>query len=74
MSIDPVYLDSYTLQSDMRIRIPKSAVANLKAVPGKTRFSFYYDNVNNAIIMRICNPENDSAEVANTNGEGGRNG
>ena len=56
----PVYLDSYTLQSDMRIRLPKSAIANLNAGPGKTRFSFYYDNVNNAIIMRVCHSQEEN--------------
>ena len=57
MNNTSVYLGSYTLQSDSRIRLPKSAITNLNAVPGETRFSFYYDVVNNTIIMRICQPE-----------------
>lgn len=52
-----VYLDSYTLQSDLRIRLPKSAITNLNAIPGQTRFSFFYDSVNNAIVMQICHFE-----------------
>lgn len=55
MNITPVYLDTYTLQSDMRIRLPKSIINNLHAVPGKTQFAFYFDTQKNIIIMSICN-------------------
>lgn len=75
MSNTCVYLGSYTLQSDSRIRLPKSAITNLNAVPGETRFSFYYDVVNNAIIMRVCQSEEKLIGIPNTNGsEDERNG
>lgn len=54
-----IYLDSYILQSDMRIRLPKSIINNLNVIPGKTQFSIYLDTSENSIIMRICN--NDAA-------------
>lgn len=51
-----VYLDSYTLQSDLRIRLPKSIVGNLKVVPGKSSFSFFYNSKDHTIIMKL-NPK-----------------
>lgn len=75
MNNTSVYLGSYTLQSDSRIRLPKSAITNLNAIPGKTRFSFYYDVVNNTIIMRICQPEKKAMPIAsNDDWEGEKNG
>ena len=59
MNNRPVYLDSYTLQSDMRIRIPKSVINNLQAVPGKTEFSFYFDSTTQSVIMKICDKKPD---------------
>lgn len=53
MADTPVYLDSYTLQSDLRIRLPKSIVGNLNVVPGKTCFSFFYNSKDHTIIMKL---------------------
>lgn len=33
-----IYLDTYVLQQDMRIRLPKSVLANLDVEKGKSRF------------------------------------
>ena len=75
MNNTPVYLASYTLQSDSRIRLPKSAITNLNAIPGKTRFSFYYDNINDVIIMRVYHPQKEIIGISNTNDcEGNKNG
>lgn len=70
MKTTPVYLDSYIIQADMRIRIPKSVITNWNAVPGKTRVSFYYDQNTQSIILRVCNDdcsgsESDKDEVKN---------
>ena len=66
MNNTPVYLDSYTLQSDMRIRLPKSVINNLQAVPGKTEFSFYFDSTTQSVIMKICDKKTaDNNEVKN---------
>ncbi len=68
MNNTPVYLDSYTLQSDMRIRLPKSVINNLQAIPGKTEFSFYFDSTTQSIIMKICNKKPDSNDEVKENG------
>ncbi len=68
MNNTPVYLDSYTLQSDMRIRLPKSVINNLQAVPGKTEFSFYFDSTTQSVIMKICDKKPDSNNEVKENG------
>ena len=47
-----IYLDTYILQQDMRIRMPKSILANLQVQKGITRFKVYYDAINKAIVMK----------------------
>ena len=49
----PIYLDSYTLQADSRIRLPKSAIENLNAIPGKTRFNIYFSPDNRSLVLEI---------------------
>ena len=68
MNNTPVYLDSYTLQSDMRLRLPKSVINNLQAVPGKTEFSFYFDSTTQSVIMKICDKKPDSNNEVKENG------
>lgn len=41
-----IYLDSYTLQQDMRIRLPKSVLANMNVEKGKTKFDIFFDKEN----------------------------
>ncbi len=57
-----IYLDSYTLQSDLRIRVPKSAIVNLNAIPGKTKFSFYLDRTNRSIVISMCDIKSEVKE------------
>ena len=47
------YLDTYVLQQDMRIRLPKSVIANLNAMKGVTKFDIYLDNSTNSLILKI---------------------
>ncbi|MBO4393066.1 MAG: sucrose-6-phosphate hydrolase [Spirochaetales bacterium] len=56
-----LYLDTYVLQQDMRIRLPKSIVENLKAKKGITMFSIYLDSTSKEIVLRIA----DDKEVSN---------
>lgn len=49
-----IYLDTYTLQSDSRIRLPKSAIENLSAIPGKTIFNIFLSANNDELILKIC--------------------
>ncbi len=53
MSKEPIYLDTYVLQQDMRLRLPKSLLNNLPIEKGVTKFSIYLDTEKNEIILRI---------------------
>ena len=53
MDNNHIYLDSYTLQADLRIRLPKSAIENLHAVPGKTRFNICLSPDNRSLVLEI---------------------
>ncbi len=48
-----IYLDTYVLQQDMRIRMPKSILSNLQAEKGKTMFDIYLDSNDKSLIFRI---------------------
>lgn len=47
-----VYLDSYMLQQDMRIRMPKSILANLNIKKGETEFEIYLDSEDGTILLK----------------------
>lgn len=51
MKNDLIYLDSYTLQQDMRIRLPKSVLANMNVEKGKTKLDIFFDIENNALVL-----------------------
>ena len=48
-----IYLDTYVLQQDMRVRLPKAVLSNMKLEKGKTKFDIYLDASENSIILRI---------------------
>lgn len=48
-----IYLDSYILQKDMRIRMPKSILTNIKAEKGTTKFDIYLDQENENIVLKV---------------------
>ncbi len=48
-----IYLDTYVLQQDMRIRLPKPILNNMGAVKGKTNFAIYLDSASNELILRM---------------------
>ncbi len=50
-----IYLDTYVLQQDMRIRLPKAILANLGAEKGVSRFDVYLDTKNKELILRLNN-------------------
>jgi hypothetical protein len=52
MKSNRIYLDSYILQQDMRIRMPKAILENSGAVKGKTMFDIFYDSDEDAIILK----------------------
>lgn len=53
MSPNAVYLDSYVLQNDLRLRLPKAILNNLPIKKGQTRFAIYFDATQGEIILRI---------------------
>jgi len=60
MNKDLIYLDTYVLQQDMRIRMPKTVLANMKIERGKTKFAIYLDKKENLLVLKIAedNKEN----------------
>ena len=52
MESELIYLDTYVLQQDMRIRLPKSILSNLSVEKGKSKFSIYIDRTNNRLILQ----------------------
>ena len=51
---EPIYLDHYVLQQDMRIRMPKAILANLPVEKGITLFDVYLDADSQSIILKIA--------------------
>ena len=53
MADSRIYLDTYVLQQDMRVRLPKSILSNMNVEKGKTKFDIYLDSKDNSLIFRI---------------------
>jgi hypothetical protein len=51
------YLDTYVLQQDMRIRMPKSILANLNVKKGISKFDIYLDPKTKELIFRVHQEE-----------------
>ena len=54
MNTDLIYLDTYTLQQDMRIRLPKSILTNMNIEKGKTKFEIYFDKQENRLVLMVA--------------------
>lgn len=52
-----IYLDTYVLQQDMRVRLPKAILSNMKVEKGKTKFDIYLDSSDDSLLLRIHNNE-----------------
>lgn len=48
-----MYLDTYVIQQDMRIRLPKSILTNLNLQKGVSKFDFYLDAANSELVLKI---------------------
>ncbi len=59
-----IYLDTYILQQDMRVRMPKAILSNMGAEKGKTKFDIYLDSRDNSLVFRIHN-DNSKGETEN---------
>lgn len=53
MDSSMVFLETYVLQQDMRIRMPKSILSNLGAEKGKTMLDIYFNADDNSIVMKL---------------------
>ena len=52
MNTDLIYLDSYTLQADMRIRLPKSVLTNMNIKNGETKLAIFFDKENQVLVLK----------------------
>lgn len=57
-----IYLDTYVLQQDMRVRLPKSVLSNLDVEKGKTMFDIYLDLNNKSLILKVREERNQDNE------------
>ena len=57
-----IYLDTYLLQQDMRVRLPKSVLSNLGAEKGKTKSDIYFDSKNRSLVLKVHNEEKSENE------------
>lgn len=55
-----MYLDTYVLQQDMRIRMPKAILANLNAQKGISKFDIYLDPATNDLVLKIHQDKEDA--------------
>ncbi len=53
MEKSEVLLESYALQKDLRIRLPKQILSNMPVDIG-TLFNIYFNPVTNEIILRVA--------------------
>ena len=53
MDSSMVFLETYVLQQDMRIRMPKSILSNLGAEKGKTMLDIYFNADDNSVVMKV---------------------
>lgn len=53
MDNERIYLETYILQKDMRVRMPKTILANLPIVKGCSKFDIFLDKAANEIILKL---------------------
>lgn len=53
MAETSIYLDTYILQQDMRVRLPKSILSNLDIEKGKTKFDIFIVPSDNSLVLRV---------------------
>lgn len=53
MDNERIYLETYILQKDMRVRMPKTILANLPIVKGSSKFDIFLDKTANEIILKL---------------------
>lgn len=58
---DLIYLDTYILQKDMRVRLPKCVLENLDLEQGQSRLRIYITKDNSQIVLE----KDESSEEGN---------
>lgn len=53
MKNDLIYLDTYVLQQDMRIRLPKAVLSNLNVEKGVTKFDVFLNTDNTSLTLCV---------------------
>lgn len=48
-----MYLDTYVIQQDMRIRLPKSILTNMNVKKGVSKLDIYLDPNRNELVLKI---------------------
>ena len=48
-----IFLSTYLLHKDNRIRLPKVIENNMSVVPGKTYFDIFYDAKQQELILKV---------------------
>ncbi len=56
-----IYLDTYILQQDMRIRLPKGIIKNFNAKRGETLFDIYMNSEATQIILEISDKKKEKS-------------
>lgn len=59
---DLIYLDTYILQKDMRIRLPKCVTENLELIRGESKLKIYISKNNKQIVLERDNEMLDGGE------------
>ena len=57
-----IYLETYVLQKDMRVRMPKTILANLPIVKGESKFDIFLNIDAQEIILRLNNKDEHMGE------------
>ena len=65
-----IYLDTYVLQQDMRVRLPKAILSNMGVEKGKTRFDIYFDSKDNSFFIDFYYNKNLSLKFILTGNKG----
>ena len=67
MDNERIYLETYILQKDMRVRMPKTILANLPIVKGCSKFDIFLDKGANEIILKLHSEKSQEESSDNEN-------
>lgn len=48
-----IYLDTYVLQQDMRIRLPKAILTNMAIEKGSTKFDILFNPQDHTLVLKV---------------------